>query len=134
MSRDTGLFGLKIPFIQMLGARAEHWEKGRAIMTLEVRPEHTNSWGYAHGGLLMSLLDVTMGGAARSLDPEARVMTVDMNTSFIRSGIGHLTVEGRVLDSGSTLVFCEGEVRDAAAYLVAKGSGTFRMRRKKEGK
>jgi acyl-coenzyme A thioesterase PaaI-like protein len=28
-------------------------------------------------------------------------------------------------------VFCEGEVRDAAGHLVAKGVGTFRLKKRK---
>ena len=42
-----------------------------------------------------------------------------------------LTAEGRVLRGGKTLVFCEGEVRDAAGHLVAKGVGTFRLKKRK---
>ncbi|MDP1636358.1 MAG: PaaI family thioesterase, partial [Gallionellaceae bacterium] len=64
-------FGLDIPFIRLLGAKEEQWEKGRAVASVEVRPELHNSWEYAHGGVVMTLLDVTMGSAARSMVPHA---------------------------------------------------------------
>jgi hypothetical protein len=34
----AGLFGLRIPFIELLGIRSEHWERGRALVgTFEVK-------------------------------------------------------------------------------------------------
>lgn len=132
MSEDT-FFGLAIPFIQLIGAQAEHLERGRALARLSLRKELQNSWGYAHGGLVMTLLDVTMSCAAKSTDPEAAaVMTVGMTTNFLRSGAGELVVEGRVLHQGNSLVFCEGEVRDGEAQMVAKATGTFRLRRHRD--
>ena len=124
-------FNLDIPFIDLLQAKAEHWEKGRAVASIEIRPELYNSWQTAHGGVVMTLLDVTMGSAARSSVPHAAgVVTVDMSVSFITAGQGRLTVEGRVLRSGGSIVFCEGEMRDEAGALVAKALASFKVKRK----
>jgi len=131
MSKDKKFFGLDIPFIDLLKAKSEHWEKGRAVASIEIRPELHNSWHYAHGGVVMTLLDVTMGSAARSSVPHAAgVVTVDMSVSFISAGQGRLVVEGRVLRSGGSLVFCEGEMRDEAGELVAKALASFKVKRK----
>jgi uncharacterized protein (TIGR00369 family) len=120
-------FGLDIPFIDLLKAKAEHWEKGRAVASIEIRPELYNSWQYAHGGVVMTLLDVTMGSAARSSVPHAAgVVTVDMSVSFIAAGQGRLTV----LRSGASIIFCEGEMRDEAGELVAKAMASFKVKRK----
>ena len=127
-------FGLDIPFIDLLQAKAEQWEKGRAVASVVIRPELYNSWQYAHGGVVMTLLDVTMGSAARSMVPHAAgVVTVDMSVSFIAAGHGRLTVEARVLRSGASIIFCEGEMRDEAGELVAKAMASFKVRRKKDG-
>ena len=124
-------FGLDIPFIDLLKAKAEHWEKGRAVASVVIRPELRNSWQYAHGGVVMTLLDVTMGSAARSMVPHAAgVVTVDMSVSFVSAGEGRLTVEARVLRSGGSIVFCEGEMRDEAGELVAKAMASFKVKRK----
>ena len=124
-------FGLDIPFIDLLKAKEEQWEKGRAVSSVEVRPELHNSWEYAHGGVVMTLLDVTMGSAARSMVPHAAgVVTVDMTVSFIAAGHGRLVVEGRVLRSGASIIFCEGEMRDEAGELVAKAMASFKVKRK----
>ena len=131
-SVGSAFFGVKIPFLDLLGARPGHREKGRAVVSLEMREKLTNSWGFAHGGVVMTLLDVAMGSAVRStVTAGFGVVTANLNVSFLHSGAGSLTAEGRVLRGGKTLVFCEGEVRDAAGHLVAKGVGTFRLKKRK---
>ena len=108
MTKNKKFFGLDIPFIDLLQAKEEHWEKGRAVSSVEVRPELYNSWEYAHGG----------------------VVTVDMSVSFIAAGHGRLTVEARVLRSGASIIFCEGEMRDADGEMVAKAMASFKVKRK----
>jgi uncharacterized protein (TIGR00369 family) len=133
MTRSGGYFGLHIPFLELLGARADRWEHGRAVVSLELRKDLTNSWSSAHGGVLTSLLDVAMGGAAMTIDSHATgVVTVNLSVTFLRSGAGALVAEGRMMKGGRSLVFCEGEVRDAAGELVAKAVGTFKVKRRAE--
>ena len=43
--------------------------------------------GVAHGGLLMTLLDVAMGSAARA-HVDGNVVTVDMQVAFLAPGTG----------------------------------------------
>jgi uncharacterized protein (TIGR00369 family) len=122
-------FGLSIPFLDLLGVQPEHLENGRAVLSLNVRPELTNSWEVAHGAVIMALLDVSMGMATRSVHEDSDgVVTVDMSVNFLQAAAGRLTAEGRVLRKGRSLVFCEGEVRDAGGELVAKAIGTFKLR------
>jgi len=57
---------------------------GRAEIPLTLQPPHMNSWHVAHGGVVMTLLDVVMSMAGRSLDAEARGgVTIEMKTSFM---------------------------------------------------
>ncbi|HEX7044961.1 MAG TPA: PaaI family thioesterase [Burkholderiales bacterium] len=124
-------FGLRIPYLELLGVRPERRADGVATVSLDVRPELTNSWEVAHGGVVMALLDCAMAFAARSTVPDAGgVVTIDMAVNFVRAGRGRLGAEGRVLRNGASLVFCEGEVRDADGALVAKALGTFKLRRR----
>ena len=130
MKKDDGLFfGLEIPFARMVGARGVQWGEGRAVATVDVRPEHTNSHGFAHGGLLVTMLDITMGSAIRSLDRDSiRCVTVSLYTSFLSAGTGLITFEARTLHSGRTLATSECDARDAKGTLVAKATGTFQIR------
>ncbi len=132
-SVGEAFFGRRIPFLELLCARAEHREKGRAVVSIDVREELTNSWKFAHGGVVLTLLDVAMGSAARTTDAQAAgIVTVSLTVSFLRSCSGLLRAEGRVLRGGRSLVFCEGEVRDASGEVMAKGIGTFRLKRQME--
>ena len=124
---ETAEFLKKIPFAQHLGVRIVSLEKGIAHLSLGIRPEFTTSWGTAHGGSILSLLDVTLSMAVRTLyDPPRSIMTIDLSTSFIGTGKGVLRAEGRVLHAGQSTIFCEGEARDDAGKLIAKAIGTFR--------
>ncbi|MBC7657466.1 MAG: PaaI family thioesterase, partial [Frankiaceae bacterium] len=78
----------------------------------------------------MTLLDVAMALAGRSLDPAASgAVTVDMHTSFLQPA-GHpgsrIIAIGRASHRATTLVFCEGEVRNGDV-LVARAMGTFKF-------
>ncbi|GAC1339225.1 MAG: PaaI family thioesterase [Myxococcales bacterium] len=123
--------GRKNPFLEMLGARVRLREKGRVVLTLEMRPELLNTWNIAHGGVLMTLLDVAMGSAGATADDGAQgVVSVNLSVSFLRPATGPLTAEGRMVSAGRSIVFCEGDVRDQDGTLVAKGQGTFKLKRR----
>ena len=96
-------------------------------------PEHfTNSLGTAHGGVIMSLLDVALCTAARTLHPDSiGVITIDMSTSFIGGGSGErLFAEARVLRDGRSMTFVEAEAKNADGSLVAKAIGTVKVRQR----
>ena len=127
--KETYEFTKQIPFSEHLGIKVDALEKGVARLSMAVKPEFMTSWGTAHGGSILSLLDVTLSMAARTLyDPPRSIMTIDLSTSFIGTTKGVLRAEGRVLRAGQTTIFCEGEARDAEGELVAKAIGTFRSR------
>ena len=127
-------FLVHIPFVEHLGFELLRFEKGEAEIAVELREELTNSWGVAHGGVTMTLLDVVMAHAARSPDetgtPESSgVVTVEMKTSFMRPGLGRLVGSGRRLHRTASMAFCEASLHDAAGELVAHATGTFKYLR-----
>ena len=124
-------FKVNIPFVKLLGMELKRFDPDEAEIHLEIREELTNSWGVAHGGVTMTLLDVVMAHAARSPmkaggDAQPGVVTVEMKTSFMRPGNGRLVATGRRLHRTATLAFCDGLVHDAAGKLVGHASGTFK--------
>jgi acyl-CoA thioesterase len=131
---QSSSFQLNIPFINDLGIEFISAAAGRATVSLDLKPRHLNSWSVAHGGVLMTLLDVAMAVAGRSLDPDAGGgVTVEMKTSFLQPGKAgtRLTASGHAFHRSTTLAFCDGEVRDAHNKLIAKAMGTFKYHRKK---
>ncbi|MGC1523405.1 MAG: PaaI family thioesterase [Steroidobacteraceae bacterium] len=128
MSQLTA-FRNDIPFIKDLGIDFVSADGGRAVIALELAPRHLNSWSVAHGGVLMTLLDVAMAVAGRSLDPAAGGgVTVEMKISFVQPANAgtRLVASGHAFHRSSSMAFCEGEVRDTNERLIAKGMGTFK--------
>ncbi|MEK9776786.1 MAG: PaaI family thioesterase, partial [Quisquiliibacterium sp.] len=58
----------KNPFIDHLRVEQESVGNGTALLVLDLRPELMNSLGMAHGGVLMTMLDLCMTQATRSVD------------------------------------------------------------------
>ena len=116
-----------IPFMEHCGIHHADSPPGVIRLTATTTPALTNTRGHAHGGLLMTMLDIALGCAARDAVAEAvSFMTVDLHVVFLAAGEGDLVAEGRVLRAGRSLVFCEGEVRDSAAVMLARASGVFK--------
>ena len=123
-------FALDIPFVEALGMQLWRFDSGIAEIGLEVRPEMLNSWQVAHGGVVMTLLDVAMAHAARSVrlgdERAAGIATIEMKTQFMRPAEGRLVATGRLMHGGARLAFCEGSVHDAGGRLCAHATGTFK--------
>ena len=129
---DTGKpqpFPAEIPFLNDLGVEFLGMGNGEAQVALNLEHRHMNSWMVTHGGITMTLLDVVMSMAGRSLDPDARGgVTIEMKTSFLQPGGhagGRIIAKGRAYHRSMTMCFCEGEVW-SGDKLVAKAMGTFK--------
>ena len=98
-------------------------------MSLKRRPELLNSWGAAHGGVIMTMLDLVMSMAVRGHynDLNAGVLTVDMSIGFLNASKDDVSAEGRVLHAGRSTAFCEAEAHDAEGRILAKAIGTFKI-------
>lgn len=116
-----------VPFMNHCRIEGEDAAPGTARVRVTVADPLTNTRGQAHGGLLMTMLDLALGRAAQSAVPGAiSFATIDMHVSFIAPGSGILVGEGRVVRAGRSLVFTEGDVRDESGALVARASAIFR--------
>jgi uncharacterized protein (TIGR00369 family) len=133
-------FKVRIPFVESLGCELLRFENGEADIALTPRDEHLNSWSVVHGGVTMTLLDVAMAHAARSVGvaaedadkvpPDGRgVVTIEMKTSFMRPGLGRVVAKGRLLVQTATMAFCEGSLVDESGTVVAHATGTFKYLR-----
>ena len=127
-------FSIRIPFIEQIGCTLERYDSGHAEIALLVDDTHTNSFGVAHGGLLMTMLDVAMAHAARSLRLDAKgegpgLVTIEMKTNFMRPGLGHLRAQGSVMHSTASLAFCEGKVLYEKGQICTHSTATFKFLR-----
>ena len=124
---DGKTFGVAIPFVQHLGFRLLKMEDGESILDYEAKPEHLNSFSVTHGGAVMTLMDVTMAVAARSVEPDMGVVTIEMKTSFMQPCRGLLQGRGRLMHRTATLAFTEATIVDAQGRACAHATGTFKF-------
>jgi uncharacterized protein (TIGR00369 family) len=127
-------FPVHIPFAESLGLELLSMADGQATIRLVLTEPHLNTWCVAHGGVVMTLLDVAMAHAARSAHDEPPgqgpgVATVEMKTTFMQPGTGELRAHGKVLHRTPGMVFCEASVVDAHEALCAHATGTFKYLR-----
>jgi acyl-CoA thioesterase len=130
MSQLTA-FRNDIPFVRDLGIEFISAENGHAVLALDLTTRHLNSWKVAHGGVLMTLLDVAMAVAGRTLDAAAGGgITVEMKTNFLQPANAgtRLLASGHAYHRSSSMAFCDGEVRDTEGRFIAKAMGTFKYR------
>ncbi|NIF69098.1 PaaI family thioesterase [Burkholderia sp. Ap-962] len=118
---------IESPFVDALGVQLVSAKDGASEIALPLAEQHMNTWSIAHGGVTMTLADVALAMAARSLtDDGVGVVTVEMTVNFMQPGRGELRAYGRVMHRSTTMAYCEGEVRDSQGNFVAKAIGTFK--------
>ncbi len=126
------IFGTSIPFVSYCNIEPIEITGGETHLRVELKPEHGNQFGIAHGGLVCTLLDVAMGTAARH-NSGVSVITLDMQVSFLSPGRGKLHAIGRVARAGRSIIFTEADARTEDGELVAKASGVFKTTSRKPG-
>jgi len=120
------LFGVEIPFVSHLGFELVRMEGGESELKYLPKHEHLNSFLVTHGGAIMTLLDVTLATAARSVDMEIGVVTIEMKTTFMQPCKGLLTGKGRLMHRTKSMAFAEGTIYDAEGKACAHATGTFK--------
>ena len=119
-------FGADIPFVRHLGFELVLFEGGLSEIRYQPKAEHLNSFAVTHGGACMTLLDVTMAVAARSIDKTMGVVTIEMKTSFMQPARGKLSGKGRLMHRTATMAFTEATIYDSDGRACAHATGTFK--------
>jgi uncharacterized protein (TIGR00369 family) len=110
-----------------LGTELYVFADGQSELRLTLAERHLNSGDVAHGGVVMTLLDVAMAFAARSANADSvAVATIEMKTTFMRPSEGTLRAVGKVQHKTSSLAFCEAAMYDDKNALCASATGTFK--------
>jgi uncharacterized protein (TIGR00369 family) len=114
---------------QTIGMQVVERADGRSVLTWDAQPEYgfpTSSGQVIHGGMVTTILDSAMGGAAWSVLTDDEVfLTADLRVEFYRATRpGPLTAKGLVVKRTSRLVFCSAELFDAEDRLLASSRCT----------
>lgn len=129
MPENASGLDVYVPFAEKLGVRVGHRRAGDVGLELDLQEEHLNAWQVAHGGVVMSVLDIVMGLSAKSLDEASTgATTIEMKTNFLMPATGHIFARGLAQRAGRTLVYVDGELRNQSQELLARATGTFKLR------
>jgi len=118
---------LKGPFHQWLGLTVEEVGEGTIRLRARWRPEWVVNAdkGYAHGGILATLVDLTADWALVSRTGRG-VPTVDLRVDYHRAAMQHdLICVGKVIKFGGQLCVSEAQVLDEQGKLLASGRGVY---------
>ena len=123
------------PFLDLTGPYFHRKEPdGSFIVGMRVLPKHANARGGAHGGLLMTLIDIALGyRAALSQDPPAALTTASLSADFAGAPkVGdwveaHVDVQkvGSRLAFANAFLVVNGERVVRASAVFARGAGAL---------
>lgn len=118
------------PFTELVGPLYIKRQADAPVLGVEVTSRHVNTLGWAHGGLLMTLADVSLSRAVREHLPTGATMaTADLHIAFLDAvregqwleGVPSIDRVGRALIHASCVLRADG-------VDVSRAMGTFAVR------
>jgi len=117
-----------VPIGDTLGFRLTHAERGRVTLAGQPDRRAYNLIGTVHGGWAASILDTALAlSVLTTLEADQTFTTVDIRINYLRPitvETGLLKAEGRVLQAGRRLAYCEADLVDANGKLLCHGTGS----------
>jgi acyl-CoA thioesterase len=115
------------PFFRLRGIEVESFGKGRARLSMNVRPDMQNGAGWLQGGLYGALCDEAMALALYTILEEGeQIATISESTSYLR-GVrdGKVQARAQIVRKVRQGAFLEGSVTDAEDALLSKTTASF---------
>ena len=117
-----------VPIGDTLGFRLVEVEKGRVVLLGNPDQRSYNLIGTVHGGWAASILDSALALSTLStLEPDQGFTTVDIRINYLRPlsmETGEVRAEGRVIQGGRRLAYCEATLTDRAGKVICHGTGS----------
>jgi len=112
----------EMPFIKLCGAKAVKADSDGAEMECIIEDKHTNAYGFAHGGMIFTLLDTVAAMAARQGEMGVNLVTQCGDVHFLRPLCkGKAVARSKLVKSGHTTALAEAQVFDCTGRLCAHG-------------
>lgn len=113
-------------FSELIGCRVQSVQDGVANVALSLEPQLRNRGGKLHGGVLFSLVDISMGLACSSVHGfDQQSVTIECKINYIRGvSEGEVVCIATVIHPGRRTLVVEADVLQGDK-LVAKAQGTF---------
>lgn len=118
-------------FLQGIGPFWGRRDGDQLAIGLRVEPRHCNSAGLAHGGFLLSLVDVVLTvGTNFNADLRRFLPTVHVDCDFVRGAPAGTWLQGRadIVRVTGGHAFTQLVLTDEAGQVVARASGILLLR------
>ncbi len=117
-------------FPEVVGTELSSAEEGRAVVNLQADEWHLNAMGAVHGGLISTLIDVSMAEALGTIAEEGeQPFTIQITVNYMKPAKqGTLTSTAEVRMGGERVTIVEAEVMqddDGNEEVVALATGTY---------
>ena len=120
------------PIMQTIGWRLHGVAFGHLILHLSPEEFLFHGAGLLHGGVIATVLDSAMSGAALSTMAQGEACTtVQLNVHYVaavHAGAGSLIIDGKVKQRGGQIITAEGSVQDEQGKLFAHATCTCVIR------
>ena len=115
------------PFSVLLGAELTAFDERQAELSLDIRDDLTQNFGFVHGGVLSYLADNCITFSAASV--LGKCVTSEYKINYVRPALGKtLIARSSVISSGKRQATCECKVYvldEQSEKLVAVALGTI---------
>ena len=110
-----------------MGTELASTGEGRAVVEVHAEEHHLNPGGTVHGGVVYTLVDVSMAEALRTTIAEGdeRPVTIEIKVNYLEPAkAGTLTSTAQVRKGGKRVTIVEAEVAQDSE-VVALATGTY---------
>jgi uncharacterized protein (TIGR00369 family) len=114
-------------FRELVGTELASTGEGRAVAEVHAEEHHLNPGGTVHGGVVYTLVDVSMAEALRTTIAEGdeRPVTIEIKVNYLEPAkAGTLTSTAQVRKGGKRVTIVEAEVTQDSE-VVALATGTY---------
>jgi uncharacterized protein (TIGR00369 family) len=115
-------------FTELVGTELSRTEEGHASVSLMAEERHLNPGGTVHGGVISTLIDVSMAEALNTMTEEGeQPFTIQITVNYMKPGkLGTLTSTAAVRKGGERITVVEAEVvQEDDDEVIALATGTY---------
>jgi acyl-CoA thioesterase len=122
------------PFIKLLGLSIEKLEHDHCQSRLEIKDSFLNKHKVAHGGVIYSIADISMGVTVYSaINKDEETATIEIKINYLKPANAKILIcDAQIIQKGKNIAVLEAEIK-ADDILVAKALGTFSIFKAKDG-
>lgn len=100
-------------------------DRQRIVGRFQIGPDYQGAHGFIHGGIIATVLDEVMSKVSRLSD--VRTVTAELSVQYLKPVPVNVevVVEGFQVRRDGRQLYHQGEIRDVAGVVLARGTGRF---------